>query len=590
MKVGMTRLIMVAAIVALAVALGDGVASAQNCPTSPNYLPDFSSTLNQNCLTPNGTSQGYPGFYPAVSTSATVLRLTPNSPSTAGSGWYNTPQPVSGAFSTTFTFQLSGSNVPLYGPADGFAFVIQNSALAALGPEGCGIGFGGSSTGCTTYNEAGPQTGIPNSLAIEFNTFLNYAADPSDSDVSIQSCQTGPNSVDYSGICGLGFNDLTQLPNPINLADGNIHTVTVNYSGPSTQLLDVILDNVDLFPATPTNPTGGVAFNMSSISLNNGNAWVGFTAGTGGGDDNQDILSWTFTPQAQTAVISQTGTTTLNFPNAQGTNVYAATALLTAPFSTPVITVQPILMTQAQCDALVQTNFWPARCFVYENAEGSGLDASVMFAITCPTSPGGVCGSQTDQFFAELGTNFEYLQSENPYFVYPGVLGLLNPFPGWLKGVGPDPLNPCTPPTNGSLFQSNQIDTFFIDGGTTKGKSAGTGSCWVATYDTPGELWPGVTISSPKPTSYTKGQVVPAVYACSNPITSKPLTSPTGPYLTAASCTQSSGTQTSCTQNSSGLSCTGTVDTSTKGLHTFVVTGLDSGGNVNYNLVLYTVK
>ena len=67
----------------------------------------------------------------------------------------------------------------------------------------------------------------------------------------------------------------------------------------SCSTIDVILDGTDLFP-------GGVLFNMSSIfsSASSTSAFVGFTAGTGGGNDDQDIVSWTFTPTAQ----SQTGT------------------------------------------------------------------------------------------------------------------------------------------------------------------------------------------------------------------------------------------------------------------------------------------
>src|SRR5208337_1683944 len=238
--------------------------------------------------------------------------------------------------------------------------------------------------------------------------------------------------------CSIALNDLTKLTPSINMADGNVHSVTINYSGPGTNLLDVILDNIDLFP-------GGIVFNMTTIGLNSGNAWVGFTAATGGGDDNQDILSWTFTPQAQTAVVSTTQQATLSYPNAAGNNVYDYTAQLTAQYPTPVVQVQPILMTQAACDALVQQSFRPARCFVYENAENTGEDAAVIFSVTCPNSPGGTCGSAGDQnFFAQLGTDFEFLQSENPYFIYPGILGPLNPFPGFLKGAGPNPLEPCT--------------------------------------------------------------------------------------------------------------------------------------------------
>jgi hypothetical protein len=581
MKTGIMKWVVVAAIAAFALVGGSTKAWAQ-CPIpSPNYVPDFSNTASQACLALNGTppNSGYPGFYTAVSGSGTVLRLTPNSTDTSGSAWFSTQQPVgTGTFSTTFTFQLSGANTS-YGPADGIAFVIQNSpppGTNALGPDGCGIGFGDDSVaGCA------PATGgIPNSLVVEFNTYFNQGIDPNNNDITIQNCSgTLPNSVDPS--CSIAVN--ANLPS--TMADGNIHSVTINYSGPATKLLDVTLDNVDLFP-------GGVMFDLTTLGLNNGNAWVGFTAATGGGDDNQDILSWTFTPQAQTAVVTTQAPATLSFPNAAGQNVYDYTAQLTQQYPQPVVQVQPILMSQSACDALVQKNFWPARCFVYENAENSGTDAAVMFAVTCPNSPGGTCGSATEQnFFATLGTDFEFLQSENPFFVYPGVFGLLNPFPGFLKGTGPVATSPCTPPTSGPLFQSNQIASFFIDEGHTTGGSGGGASCWVATYDTPGEAPPGIQISSPTFTTYSKGQSVQAAYTCNNPFTSQPTTNPTGPYLTAATCTQNSGVENlPCTQTSKGLSCTGSVDTSSRGLHTFVVTGIDSGGNTNVNAVIYNVK
>jgi Legume lectin domain len=580
MKAEIMRFVTLAAIAVLLVVAGSTTARAQSCPTSPNYLPDFSS--NQTCLTLNGTTPGYPGFYTAVSGTGTVLRLTPNSTFTAGSAWFSTQQTVgTGTFSTTFTFQLSGSNTQ-YGPADGIAFVIQNSpppGTNALGPDGCGIGFGDDTSGCTLSTG-----GIPNSLTVELNTFLNQGIDPSNNDITIQNCSgTLPNSVDPS--CTVAVN--SNLPS--TMADGNIHTVTINYSGPATKLLDVILDNVDLFP-------GGVFFDLTTIGLNSGSAWVGFTAATGGGDDNQDILSWTFTPQAQTAVITTTAPAVLPFPNAAGTNVYDYTAQLTSQYPTPVVQLQPILMSQSACDALVQQSFRTARCFVYENAENTGLASAVLFSLTCPDSPGGTCGSSTEQnFFATLGTDFEFLQSENPFFIYPGIIGPLNPFPGFLKGAGPNPLEPCTPPASGALFQSNQISSFVIDEGHTTGGSGGGGSCWVSTYDTPGELPPGISISSPTFTTYKLNQVVTANYTCYNPSTSQPVTSPTGPYLTIATCNQSElppakSNSNSCNLQNGNLVCTGPVDTSTLGLHTFFVAGDDSGGNQNVNAVIYKVS
>src|SRR5580698_1488718 len=112
MKPGYTKLVVTAAIVILVIVAGGPGALAQSCPTSPTYSPDFTS--NENCLTLNGmnygvTGVGYPGFYPAVPPPpqgvTTVLRITPSQQYWAGSAWYNTPQPVAGSFSTTFTFQ-----------------------------------------------------------------------------------------------------------------------------------------------------------------------------------------------------------------------------------------------------------------------------------------------------------------------------------------------------------------------------------------------------------------------------------------------------------------------------------------------------
>ena len=624
MKLGVMRFFIAAATAVLLVVAGSTAASAQ-C-TSPNYNPDFQNVSNnQSCLTlnNNGAYPGYPGFYPVVNSPTpptgvtTVLRLTPNQFFAAGSAWYNTQQPVAGAFSTTFTFQLSGTTEGGSGNADGIAFVIQNSppvtptvpptppggGTNALGPDGCGIGFGDDTQiGCT------PSTGgIPNSLTVELNTYQNSGIDPSSSDITIQNCLgTGPNSVDPG--CTIAVHDLTQLTTPINMADGNVHSVTITYSGPTTTLLDVIIDGVDLFP-------GGVSFNIASIGLASGNscsnclAWVGFTAATGGGDDNQDILSWTFTPQAQTAVVAQGVTSTLSFPNASGNNVYSYTAVLTAPYATPAVTVQPILLTQAACDALVQVNFPTARCFVYQNAENTGLDESVVFAVTCPEASGGMCGSNLYPFDATLGTGFSFLYSDNPLFVYPGLDLIVNPLPGWVKWPlppSPTPVSPISPPAKGSM--SNQIVSFSVvadPGGKTVGGSGGGASYWVATYDMADEVGPGlqagpgITITSPSSSAtYNPNTTVAATYTCSNPSTSQPLSSPTGPYLKAASCTQATGTQTSCSftpivgpGNLGGLSCTGTfVTPSKKGTYIFGVTGVDSGGNQNLGAVTYKVN
>ena len=123
MKPGYTKLVVTAAIVVLVIVAGSSAASAQSCPTSPKYLPDFTS--NQNCLTLNGIDYDTPSTNTPVSTRQFRLRLRESrlccgllqiSRHWTGSAWYNTQQPVSGPFSTTFTFQLSGANTDVWLP------------------------------------------------------------------------------------------------------------------------------------------------------------------------------------------------------------------------------------------------------------------------------------------------------------------------------------------------------------------------------------------------------------------------------------------------------------------------------------------
>jgi uncharacterized repeat protein (TIGR01451 family) len=227
------------------------------------------------------------------------------------------------------------------------------------------------------------------------------------------------------------------------------------------------------------------------------------------------------------------------------------------------ISVTPILSDQASCDALVNLNpaFTGAHCFVYQNPDGSGMDKTAMFELTCPQLPS---SPQCNPFDAELGTSFN-LSANNPGF------DPTNPFPGWLKGEGPDPAHPCTPPSSGPLFLSNQIDFFSlaISDPFTKGGSGGTGSCWVATYHTPNEA-PTVTIVAPaNGANYQLNEndaSTKANYTCTT-VNNSP--GAMGPYLTPTSCTG--------TDNPGGAVASGAqFDTSTLGPHTFKVTVVDS--------------
>jgi hypothetical protein len=583
------------------------LASAQgsSCPVSPAYSPDFSA--NQGCLTLNGTNgsgfSGSPSFVSPVSPQpsvSNVLRLTANQTNWATSAWYQAPQIVSGGFTTTFSFQLGSTSTF---NADGIAFVIQNSSLAALGPNGCGIGFGGSS-GCTT------GAGIPNSVAIEFNTYPNGGGiDPSSDDVTIQNCGgITPNSVDTS--CSLKSIDLTSK---INLVDGAVHVAAITYT-PSAQsncgtgaqscsTIDVVLDGVDLFP-------GGVLFDINSIGLSGSSAFVGFTAATGGGNDDQDILSWTFTPQgqSQTGTVSpgQTDPTTYKidggFTGDNPTTGYDFSALETNSAQTLQMVVTAIPLTQQACNALLRVNplFSGAECFVYRNGGGQGQDAAVMFEVTCP--PAGSCGSIANPFNADLGTHFAFSCANNtPLHCGPPDETALSfglphltptdglPSVGFLKGEGPDAFHPCTPKSDGitPLFQSNQIGSFELGdtSGGAHGSSGGTTSCWVLTYLTPNET-PGTTITQPASgASYTQGQNTVANFACS--AVSAAANSPIGPYLSVASCNGFDSLVNGSLGNpvENGMQ----FDTSTLGPHYFTVQVQDSAANTNSQTVTYNV-
>jgi len=465
-----------AAMVALAVMAGSTLAWAQEgCPALPTYSPDF--TLNQYCLTLNGSasfptpagtaanitkwsgSGGYVTFKAAnsfvagepvvlsgfatstffngltfavsanglsstqfeiafsgysgttdhgVATPVNTLQLTPNQNGEAGSAWYNMQQQIANApFSTTFTFQLT--NTSTY-TADGIAFVIQNSSdgTSALGDGGCSMGFADDTLGAC----AATTGGITNSVAIAFKTYDNGSNYPGANSVSIETNGSYANCIGLS-TCTIAVNGSL----PVSLADGNIHVVTITFNPQSSlsncqsdgpgPCLDVILDGTDLFP-------NGVSFYPYSIGLTEGGtAWVGFTGGTGGGDDDQDILSWTVAAQgqSQTQPIMTGSPTTFSYDGGftadDSNSGYDYTAILNSgPTVNAVNTAIPLDL--ATCNALVQANpiFAGAECFVYANAGGPGVDQPVMFELTCP--PNGPCATNGNPFDATLGTDFAF--------------------------------------------------------------------------------------------------------------------------------------------------------------------------------------
>jgi hypothetical protein len=167
---------------------------------------------------------------------------------------------VEHGFETNFQFQIVDRD-PIFSGADGFAFVIQNSpaGVTALGGTGGNLGY----------------SGIPNSLAIEFDTYQNLEF--SDADANHVSVHSGG---DLRELAALGRTSV--IP---TLDDDQIHTARVVYL-PGT--LSIYLDS-------NSAPTLTVPVDLGSLlTLNQGQAFLGFTAATGGGYENHDILSWTY--------------------------------------------------------------------------------------------------------------------------------------------------------------------------------------------------------------------------------------------------------------------------------------------------------
>ena len=210
------------------------------------YYPDFSDTTG---LQLNGDA----------AKAGSALRLAPAANTKVGSAFATAKQDISG-FSTTFQFRISNA----FGSgADGFTFTIQSKGVTALGSAGGNLGY----------------TGISPSVAIEFDTYYNsYFGDPNGNHIGI-NLNGNITSVATDNVSGG------------QLDAGHLWEAVIQYDGTT-------------LTATATNLEGSGSASVSydvniPTILGTSEAYVGFTAATGGAGADHEVLSWQFSSANQ---------------------------------------------------------------------------------------------------------------------------------------------------------------------------------------------------------------------------------------------------------------------------------------------------
>lgn len=215
-----------------------------------------------------------------------------------GGAWLDAKQPVKDGFNTTFQIQITDKHSS---GADGMAFVIQNASKPALGQTGQGLGYGG----------------VTNQFVIHFDNY-HWGDHPSAGryDEIAVLAASSPTEPLYNGTSNI----IASANKQVVYSDGGVHTVKIIYAPGNLQ---VFLDDLE-------NPLMTVYVNLAKVmDLDNGRAWVGFTAASGADWQNHDLVSWEFDSSAD------------SIQNAAGTSPQAEIATPT-PSSTPVYMVENV--------------------------------------------------------------------------------------------------------------------------------------------------------------------------------------------------------------------------------------------------------
>lgn len=222
----------------------------------------------------------------------TRLRVTPSAGGQSGAGYSNTGITLgaNATFSTTFQFQIT--NAIGIAPADGLTFVLAQNTTG-LGGSGGGLGY----------------FGVPNSVAIEFDTFAN-GSDPSEPNsnhvgVDVNGSVNSLITATPYGVAPCDF--ASGYLKPGCMSNGNVWTATINYDGATNKLNVFVQDG----SAAVQHIISDFVIDIGA-ALGTSTAFVGFTSGTGSGAANHDILNWRLANDTSiTASVPEPGTLAL---------------------------------------------------------------------------------------------------------------------------------------------------------------------------------------------------------------------------------------------------------------------------------------
>jgi hypothetical protein len=197
-----------------------------------------------------------------------VLRLTEDVGGQRGEAWFRTRQNVAAGFEATFGLSMNQDLPDGNVPADGVAFIVQNSA-----------------TGSNAATQG--EDGLPvNALNIKFRSYGFNPADASQIQVRAGSTVLAQASVfdtpgsELTGVPGIPFTLGTVAGTPP-------YRIRVVYAAGSPGQLDIYLDGVAILQ--------NVAVDLAAIGAVDaaGSAFLGFAGRTGANVQNSDITDWT---------------------------------------------------------------------------------------------------------------------------------------------------------------------------------------------------------------------------------------------------------------------------------------------------------